>query len=407
MQKVPSSQPNPTNPGPTPERKGKITVPFITSVLLHGGILVLLGGAVLVPGIIPKAPFVGEMVVPSALESTEEVPIDDFLTEDPVAVDAPQMEMPETVPSAPSAEQTYDVIATATMTPGSTFSLPIGTGIVGAGTASFGTGSGTGTGQSAVKPGRGMKTFFGSSEVIEGGLTGTFYDLKRLRNGNPAPSGFVEKIREFTDGNWRPSILNKYYSVSRKLFATQFYIPLMPAEEAPKAFEVEKEVQPKQWVINYTGQFSPPVRGKYRFVGYADDLLIVRVDNKVVLNGSRNSSQHAVAWTPDSDGGARFTVSNSENPPSGGLIFGNWLELNPGTNYSINVLIGENPGGEFCAFLFVEQEGRTYKKAQNGRPLLPLFRTAREGINIKMKDERSTPSFDNSSNAPVFAPAGS
>ncbi|MFQ3671900.1 MAG: hypothetical protein SNJ84_10640, partial [Verrucomicrobiia bacterium] len=380
------------------------TVPLLTSVFIHGGILVLLGGAVLVPGIIPKAPFVGEMVVPSALEPTDDVPVDDFLMEDAPVVDMPAIDLPEIAPAAVSAEQTFDVIATATSLPTTTFSLPVGSGVVGTGTASFGVATGTGQGSATPSAARGMRSFFGSSEVIEGGLRGVFYDLKRQRNGSPAPGTFVEKVRAFTRANWQRSVLDRHFRVSREMFATQFYIPRMPAEEAPKAFEVQNEVEPRGWVILYSGLFSPPSSGRYRLVGYADDLLLVRVDGQLVLNGSRRSSRDAAPWTPDPDGGFKFRISSSEPPPNGGLAFGNWMNLEREKNYTIEILLGENPGGSFEAFLFVEQEGRNYKKLPDGRPILPLFRTAREGIRIQRVNETQTPSFDDSPSAPVFAP---
>jgi hypothetical protein len=398
---VPFPDPTPTN---VPrEKKGKITVPLITSALIHGGIMLLLGGAVLVPGIIPKAPFVGEMVVPSALDTTDDVPVDDFLMDEPM-VDAPASDMPEEfMPSSPAAEQTYDVIATTTV-PTMSFSLPTGAGVIGTGTNPFGTGVGATGSATTPRPGAKMKTFFGSSEAMDGGLRGVFYDLKRTRSGDRAPSSYVEKVRKFTDGNWRPNILNDFYRVRKEMYATQFYIPRMPAGEAPKAFEVEKEVEPAGWVIHYTGQMSPPVSGRYRFVGYADDLLVVRFNGKVVLNGSRMSSRRAVAWTPDPDGGSKFKIGGSEAPTAegGGLVFGNWIQMEQGVNYPVEILIGENPGGSFEAFLFIEQEGRRYKTLPDGRPILPLFRTANEGIDIKMGSESATPSFD--PRGPVFAP---
>jgi hypothetical protein len=76
--------------------------------------------------------------------------------------------------------------------------------------------------------------------------------------------------------------------------------------------------------------------------------------------------------------------------------------MEQGVNYPVEILIGENPGGSFEAFLFIEQEGRRYKTLPDGRPILPLFRTANEGIDIKMGSESATPSFD--PRGPVFAP---
>lgn len=145
--------------------KKKITIPFLTSVFLHGGLLMLLGGAVLVPGIIPKAPFVGEMVVPSAFDAPTDEPIDDFLVESPVETEMPSLEVPD-LPMAgmASAEQTFDVIASTTPPPSSTFSLPVGTGVMGLAAPSMDLGRGTSTASAAFSAPTGKRSsvqFFG------------------------------------------------------------------------------------------------------------------------------------------------------------------------------------------------------------------------------------------------------
>jgi len=52
------------------------------------------------------------------------------------------------------------------------------------------------------------------------------------------------------------------------------------------------------------------------------------------------------------------------------------VRLEPGQTNTMEIVGGERPGGQFCAYLFVEERGRNYKKEASGRPILPLFRTA-------------------------------
>jgi len=54
--------------------------------------------------------------------------------------------------------------------------------------------------------------------------------------------------------------------------------------------------------------------------------------------------------------------------------FGNWVQ--PGT-YKIDILFGERPGGFIGGALLVQEKGKTYKTAEGGRPILPVFTTAR------------------------------
>jgi hypothetical protein len=39
----------------------------------------------------------------------------------------------------------------------------------------------------------------------------------------------------------------------------------------------------------------------------------------------------------------------------------------------LDILIGEEPGGSFNAFLFLQRDHAEYKKMANGAPLLPVF----------------------------------
>ena len=55
------------------------------------------------------------------------------------------------------------------------------------------------------------------------------------------------------DEDWRESMLNDYFKAPKPLYATQIMIPNMPADEGPKAFAMEKEVQPSRWLVHYKG----------------------------------------------------------------------------------------------------------------------------------------------------------
>jgi len=143
----------------------------------------------------------------------------------------------------------------------------------------FGGGSGGGIG-SGMGVGRGNgKNFvgaFGASFKRPNALEGTLYDLKFSPSGKALGADQAERIAqiqkafETMDRNWSgtKALLDaRYRQAELKLYASNIFIPPRSAAEATKAFDCEKEIQAPGWLAYYEGNFSPPVTGKYRFVG--------------------------------------------------------------------------------------------------------------------------------------------
>ncbi len=61
-------------------------------------------------------------------------------------------------------------------------------------------------------------------------------------------------------------------------------MPVMDAKDAPKAFKVNKPAS--YWAVHYRGKVRAPATGTYRFVGLADDFLLVRFGGRLVLDAS-------------------------------------------------------------------------------------------------------------------------
>ncbi len=235
---------------------------------------------------------------------------------------------------------------------------------------------------------------FGFRESRGGGsLVGKFYDLKQTRDGKPSKldqeKGFPAELATFVNG-WNESNLAKYFTGPNPLFATQIYIPKTPAVQGPQAFNLGN-VQPKMWVIHYKGSVIPPESGTYRFVGMADDVLVVRFNGRVVLDsGSTN---------PSGKGPSQFYASEGLQlkPEMGwykGLGRGEPFQVNAGESYPMEVLLGEWPGGDFKAWLLLEKDGVQYEKDSKGNPILPIFKL--------QASEVAKPSVE----APVFAKQG-
>lgn len=271
-------------------------------------------------------------------------------------------------------------------------------------------------------------------------LTGTFYDLKQSPEGELTEIGeLAEKdsfnkwhqlaackiIKGFVRSGFNEGRLKDYFKAPKKKYARAFMIPPMAAEAAPKAFGVDDRVKGKYWICHYKGQIAAPETGRYRFCGIGDDILIVRVGRKVVLDACWPALIGDVSnWESDDDNSRKFPLNSYRYGPAntsnfadiheqisdaggfdpdgdwqraisgikvddGGkigpymsvscrMVIGDWINLRKGQLVDMDVLIGEIPGGEFTCRLLIEQEGKQYKMVESDagpRPVLPVFKT--------------------------------
>ncbi len=351
---------------------------FTVSLLLHVVLVSLLGSAVLVKEMIPRETFVAvpdtdgflsEVEVSSAppAEQTSEFEEMTFAPEAMEASTAPAVAVAalSALATDSSAASTFSVNpATATQNFGN--SMSGSTDLMASAATQVGGGSSKGMSRNL---GGGMSSFFGGVEV-QNGLTGTFYDLKQTDKETPskmaptpgeektsgvvgspeagkANGEFTSEMREFVKKGMRESYLSKYFQAPQKLNSYQLFIPNMSAGEAPKAFQVADKVQPRRWAAVYRGNIRPPADGKFRFSGKGDDILVVRLNGKVVLDGSLGN----IAGGEGREGG----------DDAAGHRVGPWVRMDRSRSYPIEILIGETPGGVFYQRLFVEQEGVQHK----------------------------------------------
>ncbi|HSI87124.1 MAG TPA: hypothetical protein VK970_25275 [Candidatus Methylacidiphilales bacterium] len=236
------------------------------------------------------------------------------------------------------------------------------------------------------------KSEFGSSEREQGGLLGTFYDLKQNQKRQPTNmthGTYVQVLGEFFQKGLDESVLNRYFRATRSLYTTQLWIPVMKADAAPQAFGVGAFVKPRMWVAHYKGQVIPPSAGAYRFWGLGDDILCVAVNEKLVLMSNwAGMGLPNVPWKKPDVPAQPFAGSSK-------IIPGDWIEVKDHETLDLDVLIGELPGSLFCTFLLVEKRGETYEMI-NGVPRLPIFQLA----------PYETPQPGPGQKAPFYAPKG-
>lgn len=259
----------------------------------------------------------------------------------------------------------------------------------GFGTAGAGSGFGTGFGAGSVKGFMGM-TFFGKAGG--GGMAGTFYDLKQNPQRKPtnytdSEAAYAEIINDAAVKKFVPETMKNYYAASQKMSFTFLAIPNMAATEGPKAFAVEKEVEPRAWFVHYTATIEAPEPGEYRFVGFFDDALLVYINNKIVLDGS---------WYPIHDHGEKRRDADIRQDFGGPQVAANrhayagkWFKVSGPVR--LDIVVGERPGGRVGGMLLVQNKKTKYPKRADETPILPVFSM----IKPDMADMQRLASFKN------------
>ncbi len=219
---------------------------------------------------------------------------------------------------------------------------------------------------------------FGGNKSMGNELVGTFFDLKQTKDGKPTnmdDGKYIAALNKFAKG-WQRNRLNDYFKAPKEKYASFFMLPVMSANAAPKAYGVENIVKPKHWAAFYEGHISAPETGRYRFCGIADDVLLVRVRGRLVIDASYPIWKGKITnWSSDDDNNRKIPMVVNEH-----MVIGDWFKLTKGKPSEIEVLVGECPGGVFYCQLLIEQKGKEYKRVPYGnegqtRPVLPIFKT--------------------------------
>lgn len=282
-----------------------------------------------------------------------------------------------------------------------------------------GIGTGTGVGVGAA---RNFVSLFGA-KMGTGGLLGEFWDIKMDKAGKPIPHpgpigdygysaaamveylGAIESVIRMNGDTSRA--LQRYFKAETTLVSSTFVHPYMLASEAPKAFGVEKEVKPVHWLAVYSGKASAPFTDEFRFAGGCDNVIVVLVNGKLVLDGSRRYTQAAPAekyytkWKPSTPPipGAPTGVLKTFNSE---VVWGDWVRLRKGEKFDITIILGES-GGVYAAGLMVDWKGAPWNKSGQPPPpggLPPVFQVGavspdlQQSIESQSKPHGYVPVFD-------------
>ena len=294
----------------------------------------------------------------------------------------------------------------------------------------------------AVETGAPKTTSTVSVKKYEDELAGVFYDLKQTADGEdtglleiqsgkqfnlnrmrtmayvwnlPETSGkesvMVPYLKRFVVSNW-PSrtdssgalTFNEFKQFSRSPvnpLKSYIYQPLVSSESAPKTVSGDPNISDAGWIEINSGYVVAPFTGKFRFVGYGNDALVVRFDNQIVLDygvyalslGKKLDDtwdyklilSGAAAKT---DALERMVLNNPVYSrckldtyfPSlfdeHGLAKGVPISVTRGKHYPIQILVADIEQDQFGAALFVEPLDSSGAPLTNNVEKLSLFRTS-------------------------------
>jgi len=215
-------------------------------------------------------------------------------------------------------------------------------------------GAGLGTTGGGGNVGSGSDYGSGTGSSLQ--LVGHLYDLKQTPDRQPTniaasdPKGATNGLnflRSFVK-DWNMTTLANYYQAPGTIYASQVCIRERHSDESTKAFGVAGIVQPLRWIIVYDATVTAPEAGTYRFVGWADDFLVVRWNGDNVLDASYPSEELDPSAISE-----KITSKDGDQT----LKYGKWIQMDAGTPVPMKILIGEGPGGYSGFLLMVQKQG--------------------------------------------------
>lgn len=222
-------------------------------------------------------------------------------------------------------------------------------------------------------------TSFGFDRAMEGTLTGTLFDFKTDENGKPIkrmPAGmalipyFGPIVQKYSTNFDVGKFTRQYTKAETNLYASYFIIPFQNAAIAPRSFGVEDQIKSTMIGVHYEGTYKPQASGTFRLIGRGDDVLLVRINGKIVLDGSVVGKYSS--W--------RYRSENKSEDAENMKVFfgfkqsffgitGDWFNLREGVQTDVEIFIAEVPGGNFGAYILIEEDGVPGLKIFSTRPL--------------------------------------
>lgn len=238
----------------------------------------------------------------------------------------------------------------------------------------------------------------GGGQNIDGCLVGIICDLKRDANGKAngyTKNGAWERLKALSQQKFSTSAMNKYLVAPKKVALNKVYIPAIQATEGPKAFGLN-DCGDTGWMAFYTGDLKVDKKMRFRFVGYFDEFVVIRVGGKVVLEAEwlpgtpqtgGDGPGKITGWVPQDKGMIGKHVSWQKGAK---MVYGDWINAEPGKPLKIELALGETAGGACGGLLCVQVEGQQYPEVscEFGKHLqLPVFSSRKLAMSERSKIE--------------------
>lgn len=241
----------------------------------------------------------------------------------------------------------------------------------------------------------------GKPQDLEGALLGAIIDLKTT-NDPSNPNGkalgynndpdFVARTRVCINGNFTDSACAGVRKLPKRVAMSTLFIKPQPASKGPEAFGVADIMEPKGWLVYYVGEITPTEKARYRFWGYYDDYMLIRINGKVVYEyrwpcKTLGNAGYCTGWKPEADA-ASLVGKYAASQKFTFMGPGDWWEAKPGQKLKLEIAIGEVGGGWTGGLLCIEKEGEKYEM-HKGQPVFPIFSTRK----LALKDIERVESF--------------
>lgn len=204
------------------------------------------------------------------------------------------------------------------------------------------------------------------ANVSSGAFKGYIFDLKRNSKGIPLiepgkfdftsdnPNSYTvhltEMLRAWVSKSWSLSELtSNYFLAAEGINRNHFVEQSISVNGVPGSLGVEGKASPGCLLGYFEGQYLVPKAGQYRFLGRADGVLIVRLNNRIMLDASSQAGTFSTF-------GSQGNTSPLFSVASPGFI-GSWMNLRAGQKLKIEVLLGHIHGSKFGSYLLLQAAG--------------------------------------------------
>jgi hypothetical protein len=219
----------------------------------------------------------------------------------------------------------------------------------------------------------------------------TMPELPRRKDGPPGRADLTSRLYAFTDSEF-PSpqdkqdlIGQRFLPLAKSGFLDKASLQglrtepaILPSPVLPGPITTLVKQQDSTPPRSRSRDGSPGItatsnhlrRGRYRFVGYADNHLLVSINGEIAFEGGRYDSAFRESALVERHNFPAWPCLNSR----AGFAAGPWFEV--GTDpIKFDLLFGEKQGNLTYALLLIEREGESYEETSWGQPKWPLFLT--------------------------------